>query len=55
MSMPSHADDGVAKATLAVARYRYRVMLAMALSSHTDDGATYATWPWRNADVESCQ
>jgi hypothetical protein len=33
MTLPSHAGDGVVKTTLAVVRYRYRVVLVMALSS----------------------
>jgi hypothetical protein len=39
MSMLSHADDGVAKVTLTVARCRYLVMLEMALSRLVGDGA----------------
>jgi hypothetical protein len=26
----------------------------MYMSSHADDGATEATWPWRDVYVESC-
>jgi hypothetical protein len=39
---------------LAIARCRYRVMLARMLSSHAGDNIARATWPWHDVDVESC-
>jgi hypothetical protein len=39
---------------LAIARCRYRVMLARMLSSHAGDGAIGVAWPRRDVDAESC-
>jgi hypothetical protein len=43
MSLPSHAGDGVVRATLVVARCHYRVMLVMLLPSHAGNRAIEAT------------
>jgi hypothetical protein len=62
---PSHANDGAADATLAMARCHYWVMLtmalsrwlgrgAMSLSSHAGDGAAEVTWPCHDVIAKSC-
>jgi hypothetical protein len=43
VALPSHVDDGVAKATLAMARCHCRVMLVIVLPSHAGDGAAEVT------------
>jgi hypothetical protein len=43
MLLSSHADDGAIKATWAMARCRYLVMLAMMPPSLADDGTIEAT------------
>jgi hypothetical protein len=43
VALSSHVDDGVAKATLAMARCHCRVMLVIVLLSHADDGTAEVT------------
>jgi hypothetical protein len=61
----SYAGDGSIETTLAVARCRFQVMLAMVLPrrlsrnvmsvlSHAGDGVAEATWPRRDVSVKSC-
>jgi hypothetical protein len=54
ISMIKSLCDVAAKVTLVVARYRCRVMLVTALSSHAGDGAAEVTWPWCDVTAESC-
>jgi hypothetical protein len=53
MVLPSHVDDGAAKATLVMGQWKCRVILATMLPSHDGDGAIEATWPRRDVDAES--
>jgi hypothetical protein len=50
----SHAGDDTTKAMLIVAQYRYRVMLAIMLPSHTSGAAVEASLPRHDIDSESC-
>jgi hypothetical protein len=54
MAPLSHASNGIAKATLAMAWCSCRVMQAMTLLNHASDDAAKATWPQRDVNVESC-
>jgi hypothetical protein len=49
--MLSHSGDGAAESCW---RWRYRVLLVMALSSPAGNSAADATWPRCDVDAESC-
>jgi hypothetical protein len=52
--LPSHTGDDAIEATLVMVRCHCRIMLSMALLSHSVDSAAEVTWLRRIVDVESC-
>jgi hypothetical protein len=62
LQIPSHAGDSAIESCwrqcyrgdLATMRWRYRVMLAIVLSSRAGNDTVGVTWPRRDEDAESC-